>query len=309
MEKILIIANPTSGSRESENIVGKLVDIFNRKGYSYKLYLTTGTDNFNQLTQRAVAEGFDTVAILGGDGTISQYVGQTSALDQRLTILLIPLGTTNNLARALRTELNMEELLDRIEQDQLVEKQIDVGKMNDTHFISTVSAGSIPEVAWKADDELKEALGPFGYVLEGLSVLNDDQIFDLNIQTETVEMTIKDVSLMIIGLSNSVFGISTFFEQGELDDGKLYLFVLKSSNLIQETSAMVRHIFPNKQNKKAVNDELTFTKSFKKAIVHSSEDLHLAIDGEKGPKFPLKLDVLQKHVTFLVPEIKNKKRL
>lgn len=309
MEKILIIANPTSGSKESGDVSGGLMDIFKRKGYSTKLYLTTGEDNFKQLTQEAVAEGFDTVAVLGGDGTISQYVNQISNLKQRLNILLIPLGTTNNLARALRTELNMDELLEKVEHNLLTERQTDVGQINDSYFISSISAGSLPEVSWKADDDVKDALGPLGYVVESLSVLNEDQTFDLNIQTKSAEMTLTDVSLMIIGLSNSVFGIPTFFEEARLDDGELHLFVLKSSNLMQEASSMVRHIFPNKKDSKASDDDLIFTTSFKQATVHNTADLNLAIDGEKGPKFPVKLDVLPQHLTFLVPESENKKRL
>lgn len=298
MKKILIVANPTSGSKFSKETAQQLIEILQAKDMKANLYETTGEDDFRQLTVKSLEMGYDTFAILGGDGTISEFISQISDLDERPKILLIPSGTTNNFARALGTELNLERLLSKIEQNEWTEKQADVGQVNDDYFISTLSAGSLPEISWKTDDDLKEIFGSFGYVLEGLSVLNEDKSFDLTLQTPIEELTITDVSLLVIGLSNSVFGVSTFFEEGKIDDGMLQLYALKASNLMEEVKSMTQHIIPGNNTE----DSLSFTTSFKKATLQVSEDFHLAKDGEKGPKFPIELNVLPNHLTFLVAE-------
>jgi len=305
MESVLIIANPTAGEREGVEFANELADVLEQKTIKTKIYETTGDDDFRALTDEAMAEGFDTAAILGGDGTVSEFVNQISDLKRRPDILLLPLGTTNNLARTLQTELNTDELLDKITENQIVSKQTDIGKVNDGYFISTLSAGSLPEIAWKADDEVKEVLGPFGYILEGVSAINEDQTFDIKIQTETEEITKKEVTLVVIGLSNSIFGIPTFFEEGEIDDGQLQLYALKTSNLMEETASLAHHIFPTPENSEETNDQLSYTTSFKNATIHSNTDMHLALDGEKGPSFPIELNVLPQHLTFLVPETDN----
>lgn len=302
MEKILIVANPMSGSKFSMKTAERLIDIFHENNLKAYLYETTGVDDFRQLTLESLGAGYDTFAILGGDGTISEFVSQISDLDERPKILLIPSGTANNFARALKTEINLERLLSKIKQNELTEKQADVGQVNDGYFISTLSAGSLPEISWKTDDDLKESLGSFGYVLEGLSVLNEDKSFDLTVQTPIEELIVTDVSLLVIGLSNSVFGVSTFFEEGEVDDGKLQLYALKASSLMEEAKSLTQQIIPGNQEGYNSKDSLSFTTFFKKATLKASSEIHLAKDGEKGPEFPIELNVLHKHLTFIVAE-------
>ncbi len=300
MKKVLIIANPSSGEKEAMEISKKLGDIFKQKDIETTLYETEGEDNFQKLTYDALEDGVDTVALLGGDGTVSEFVTQVSDLPYRPYILLLPLGTTNNFARALQAELDMDDLLAKIEKDEMVERQTDVGKINDGYFISTLSAGSLPEIAWQTDDELKEIFGSLGYVLEGITSINEEEEFDLHIQTETEDIKLEEITLIVIGLTNSVFGIPTFFEEGDVDDGQLQLYALKTSNLLSEAASLAHHIFPNKYENKTDDDELSYTTSFKKASIHSSKALNLAIDGEKGPTFPIELDVLHNHLTFFV---------
>jgi YegS/Rv2252/BmrU family lipid kinase len=300
MEKVLIIANPSSGEKEATEISKKLVDIFKQKDIETTLYETEGEDNFQKLTYDALEEGVDTVALLGGDGTVSEFVTQISDLPYRPNILLLPLGTTNNFARALQAELDLDDLLAKIEKGEMFERQTDVGKINEGYFISTLSAGSLPEIAWQTDDELKEVFGPFGYILEGITSINEEEEFDLHIQTETEDIKLEEITLVVIGLTNSVFGIPTFFEEGDVDDGQLQLYALKTSNLLSEAASLAHHIFPNKYENKTDDDELSYTTSFRKASLRSSKTLNLAIDGEKGPTFPIELDVLHNHLTFFV---------
>ena len=300
MKKVLIIENPASGAKKAAETSEKLAEIFKQKDIETTLYETEGKDDFQQLTYDALEDGVDTVALLGGDGTVSEFVSQISGLQNRPDILLLPLGTTNNFARALQAELDVDDLLAKIENDEMTEKQTDVGKIDDDYFISTLSAGSLPEIAWQTDDELKEVFGPFGYILEGITSINEDEEFDIHIQTETEDIALDEITLIVIGLTNSVFGIPTFFEEGEVDDGRLQLYALKTSNLLSEAASLAHHIFPNRNNNQNDNDELSYTTSFKKASIRSSKSLNLAVDGEKGPTFPIELDVLHNHLTFFV---------
>jgi YegS/Rv2252/BmrU family lipid kinase len=302
VEKILIITNPTSGDKTGVQGAERLKQLFEQKDVPTMLYETTGEDDFKSLLNEAQAEGFQTVAILGGDGTISEFNAQISDLAERPDILLVPMGTTNNLARTLKTELDFDLFLEKVKNNNLVKKKADVGQINDKYFISTLSAGSLPEIAWKADDEIKEMLGSFGYILEGISAINEDETFELTIKTEDDEKHLEDITLVVVGLSNSVFGIPTFFDGGQIDDGKLYLYALQTSNLMEEAASLGRHIVANKENDGEEDNELSYITSFKKATIEATTDLNLTIDGEKGPTFPVELSILQKHLTFLVPE-------
>ncbi len=298
MEKALFIVNPSSGGKEALKVSKSLKTSLEDKGIRVQFYETTGEDDFRKLTREAIQNEIYKVFIFGGDGTISEYVREIANLERRPKIILVPLGTTNNLARALGTEINIPEFISKILSEQFIEKKIDVGQINDDYFISTLSAGKIPEVAWKTSDELKEEIGPLAYIIEGITALSDQNTFDLSLDTESESIFLKDLTLLVVGLSNSVFGIPVFFDQATVDDGRFHLYTLKDSDFLKASTSLASDVF-SKSNQ--VND-LSFSTSFKQAEIASSKNMNLVIDGEKGPAFPIKLKNLEKHLTFLVPE-------
>ncbi len=299
MEKLLFVVNPSSGGKRAQTVADNLEEVFKAARTEIKRYETTGQDDFKRLTIEAMQEGIRRAYIFGGDGTISEYVQAISGLTERPEIVLIPLGTTNNLARALNTELNMNALISNIQENNMATKKVDVGQVNEAYFISTLSAGAIPEMVWKTDDELKENLGPFAYILEGISALNENETFDLMLETDEGKYQMDDVTLLVIGLSNSVFGISRFFQEATINDGKLHLYALKDSDLLKSTASLASDVFTNTVNNRA--NDLSYTTSFSKGRISVSKPMYLAMDGEKGPTFPIDLDILPEHLTFVVP--------
>lgn len=304
MEKILIICNPSSGQKDSEEIGRKLKQVFAEQNVSSTLYLTSKNEDYRTLVTNYLEKGFLTVVILGGDGTISEFVNQISELKKRPKIILLPLGTVNNFARSLGTELNLNRLVEKIRKKQLIEKQVDIGVIGDHYFISSVSVGSIPEISWQADDDVKEAFGPFGYILEGLNVLANQETFKMTLRLDGKGIELDDVVLMIVALSNSVFGIPTFFKNATYNNGKLQLFILKDDSVIRNMASFAQAILndESKNRQKLFEKNGVFTTSFKKGEFASEVKMNLAVDGEKGQKFPVQLSVLQQHLTFLVPE-------
>lgn len=303
MNKLLIISNPSSGEQTGADFGEQIQTIFKNKGYQTSIYLTKGKDNFTKIVEEGMEAGVDTVAVLGGDGTVSEFVNGVAPLKNRPKILLVPVGTTNNFARSLGSELNPTRLLEQIVNDELSVKQSDVGQVNQRYFVSSVAIGVVPSVGWKTDDELKARFGSFAYVLEALKVMSEEaqESFDVDIQIETERLEEKEVFLLVIGLSNSVFGIPTFFEGATYNDGQLHIFGLKKSSLLNEANAMLKYILTNDHQNDQENS-LVFNRSFTKALVKSKTDLRYLVDGEKGKKFPLNLSVLHNHLTFLVAE-------
>lgn len=299
MTKVLIIVNPSAGDEKSLEVASQLQSIYSEKEIETITYETTGEDDFKEVIQHAMNKGYMTLALLGGDGTISEIVNSIAELDRRPKIILLPSGTTNNFARTITENQTRAEILEAIENDQLKEIEVDIGRMNDQYFISSIAVGVLPAVGWEADEDLKAKLGSFAYFLEGLKFIQEDEqeSFNLKIKSNQIDQIEEEVFLFIVGLSNSIFGIQSFFENASVDDGELHYFALKKAGILPEISSMIKYI-----SKNAENDELVFTGSFREALIDSESQLNFLIDGEKGPKFPVELGILPKHLTFIVPE-------
>lgn len=94
-------------------------------------------DQVAALVREAEREGYDTVVVAGGDGTIHNVAQALIGSSLRLGIL--PVGSANNIARALRLPFRVAEALQVIKEG--IEHRIDVGRINDEYFIEGAGVG------------------------------------------------------------------------------------------------------------------------------------------------------------------------
>ncbi len=301
MTKVLIIVNPSAGDERGLALADSLVSIYHEQGVQTKIYETTGQDQFEKLVLESMAEGYEKIIVSGGDGTISELVNGLAGFEKRPKILLIPSGTTNNFGRTIASEKTREEILQAIKEKELTEVEVDVGHINDHYFISSIAVGILPAVGWETDPALKATLGPFAYFIEGLKAMTDEnqETFTLHMKIDHEEIVKEKLVLFIVGLSNSIIGIDTFFEEASIQDGKLHYFGLEQGSLMKEASVLMKQVLKKPET---ADDQLAFTGSFKQATLHSESTQNFLVDGEKGPTFPIELGILPNHLTFVVPK-------
>jgi YegS/Rv2252/BmrU family lipid kinase len=100
MKKILFLVNPVSGHMAGRKIKERISSELHKElaPALYDIEFTT-EDIAGQLTDACT--GYGTVAVAGGDGTISQVVQAFAGLANKPRLGLIPIGTGNDLARSL----------------------------------------------------------------------------------------------------------------------------------------------------------------------------------------------------------------
>ena len=163
-ERVLILANPQAGrlSRVSAAIdfrrkIGGLFDQEARKEETGTLPLAlpllaemaasaglcadvepiVGPDALPKRIRMAEAEGYDTVAAAGGDGSV-RSVAQ-ALVGSRLRLGVIPVGTANNIARSLGIPFEAQGALQVIAAGR--ERRIDVGRVGGETFLEGAGVG------------------------------------------------------------------------------------------------------------------------------------------------------------------------
>ena len=100
-----LIYNPVSGHQQMPKNVSDILDILEQAGYEASAFRTTPAplSAQNEAT-RAAKDGFSLVVAAGGDGTINEVVSGIAFLpkEERPRMAIIPAGTTNDYARALK---------------------------------------------------------------------------------------------------------------------------------------------------------------------------------------------------------------
>jgi diacylglycerol kinase (ATP) len=105
--RVTLIANPVSGCGRSLKAARAAEPVLAAAGWAVETVLTTCPGDATRLAREAAARGVDAVFACGGDGTFSQVV--TGLLDTGVPAGVIPAGTGNDFARAIRLPLTPRE--------------------------------------------------------------------------------------------------------------------------------------------------------------------------------------------------------
>lgn len=296
MTKAMIIVNPSSGGEKAEKYMEKLKKQIESDFTELTIKKTEKSGDATTFCEDAALEKYEAVFVLGGDGTVSEAVNGLM-LHQAQTILgIIPLGTVNNVARALGISTNPDIAIDSFKQRAV--KQIDVGKLNSRYFISSTSVGPIPESIQEVDVEMKTKFGVFAYLIEGIKALRDDETYTVELEVDG-EKWVDDYSLVLIAMSNFVSGVGTVIPGAEMDDGFIHLVTLKETTAKEKLSLVPVLL----QGKEYTKEQLEH-RAFKKATIRllEDEDTYCTVDGDKGQPFPIELEVLPSSLAVFVPK-------
>lgn len=288
MTKAMIIVNPSSGAEESENYTEQLKEQLKAVASEFVIKKTKKSGDAKEFAEEAALNDYEAVFVLGGDGTVSEAVNGLMLHESKLPLGIIPLGTVNNVARAVGIPMNPEKAIDSLE--QLTVQQIDVGKLNDRFFISSTSVGPIPESVQEVDVDMKTKFGVFAYLIEGIKALRNDETYTFELDIDGEKWT-AEYSMLLIAMSNFVGGVGTIIPEAAIDDGLIHLVTLKETT-VKEKLSLVPELF---QNKEYTKDQLEH-RSFKKARIRLLEDIdkeiNCTVDGDKGQTFPLEIKIL-----------------
>lgn len=141
LPSVRLIANPRAsgaGAVDAAEVARVLVDDF-----SVETVLTEGRGHAAQLAREAAGWGFDVVAVIGGDGTVSEAAGGLAGSPTALACL--PAGCTDVFARSVGTPRGTIAAARRLAAmaaaGPLGSRAIDLGTVNGRPFLTTSGVG------------------------------------------------------------------------------------------------------------------------------------------------------------------------
>lgn len=137
------IVNPAAGGGKINKIQDRLKDRLRRLGILGEFVKSTGPGDVAKLAKLGVEKGFKTIVAVGGDSTINEVMN--SVIDnEKVALGIIPTSNTNELASALG--ISDWYSATGVLAARKVE-EIDLGRIGDRFFVTSVSIGFEPKVA------------------------------------------------------------------------------------------------------------------------------------------------------------------
>ncbi|URZ88159.1 diacylglycerol kinase [Floricoccus penangensis] len=294
MKKARLIYNPTSGKELMKDNIADILNILEGFGYETSTFSTTPEEKSAQNeAHRAALAGFDLIIAAGGDGTINEVVNGIAPLKKRPKMAIIPAGTTNDFARALKIPRNNPIAAARVIGKKQTLK-MDIGQKNDdTYFMNIAAGGTLTELTYSVPSQLKTVFGYLAYLTKGAELLPQIKMVPVRM-THDNGVFKGEISMFFAALTNSVGGFEQIAPDAKLDDGLFTLIMVKTANLFE-----LVHLIGLVVNggKHLEDDRVEYIKTSKIDLeVLSKDKMMINLDGEYGGDAPVKLVNLHNHI-------------
>ncbi|MHC8406462.1 MULTISPECIES: lipid kinase YegS [unclassified Pseudomonas] len=136
------------------------------QGWELSVRVTWEGGDAQRLVDEALTAGYTRIIAGGGDGTLRDIAEAMAAHTAEASLVLMPLGTANDFARAAGVPLAPDEALELLD----VEPQaIDLGEVGGQVFLNMATGGFGSQVTANTSEDLKKVLGGAAYLFTGLS--------------------------------------------------------------------------------------------------------------------------------------------
>lgn len=295
-KRLLFIYNPNAGKKK---IKGHLDDIItNLCGDDTELIVSPTTkpgDAKERVIEYGEDEGCIMVACSGGDGTLHEIVNGLMHINRKIPVVYMPMGSTNDFGASLNIPKDMIAASDVARFG--VEFPCDIATFNEDYFVYTACFGLFTETSYATPQNIKNLLGHFAYVLNGMTELTNIKKYNMRVQFDDREEEGSFVfgavcSTTTIGGVKGLTGKDVRF-----DDGLYELLLIKDSGIL-ETPALITDILLGKLEHKCVVYEKV------KSVRFIADDLvPWCVDGEYGGSFDdVSIDVIKQGINIMVPK-------
>jgi YegS/Rv2252/BmrU family lipid kinase len=213
-------------------------------------------------------------------------------LERGVPLGVVPLGTFNDLSRALGIPLDISQACRVIVDGHT--KRIDVGHVNGRYFVNESSVGLSTRIARRQTPEVKRRFGVLGIITTTLQSIFETRPFSVQLKYDGTSERFRSVQLTIA--NNKHFGGVIESPDAAIDDGWLDLYSIEARTW-WEFFALVRKIIVRDPS----SGEGLRTRRSARFEVRTHHPHHIEADGEPAGFTPATFEVLPHILEVLVP--------
>lgn len=244
--KVKVLLNPYSNRWNSKRRWPEAEAALEAAGVDFDLSVSGRPDHLVDLAAEAVQQGFSTILVAGGDGSIGETInGIARYWDGKgrfpATLGILPMGTANDLADTIGLPRDLNPAAKVIAAGRT--RLIDLGKCNDRYFLNNSAAGLEPYVTTK-QEKIQWITGVPRYLVAAIQAILDRPEWNVRLEWDGGSYA-GPLSLISIGNGPRTGGIFFMSPHADPFDGKLtfaYGYRSTRSGLFQ---ALPRAMKPN----------------------------------------------------------------
>ncbi|SDB15582.1 lipid kinase YegS [Pseudomonas sp. NFACC13-1] len=219
------------GKQALNEEVRSAVMLKREQGWELAVRLTWEAGDAQRCVDEALDAGYTRLIAGGGDGTLRDIAEAIAQRSSDASLVLLPLGTANDFARAAGVPLEPAQALDLLD---VAPQAVDVGEVGGRIFLNMATGGFGSQVTANTSEDLKKVLGGAAYLFTGLSRFSE-------LSTAYGELQGPDFywqgDLLALGIGNGrqAGGGHVLCPQALADDGLLDISILPAPQEVVST--------------------------------------------------------------------------
>jgi len=283
---IVLIGNPAA-KKASEKKIDRARAFLASKGYEVERVFTKQRGDAETIAGGAVKRSPLLVIGAGGDGTINEVMNGLVGSD--IPVAILPLGTTNVLAKELDIPENVEKAMEIAVSRR--PRVISLGKITFTHrapvlsrhFCLMAGVGYDGETVLRISERLKKISGKGAYLYSGVTTLLKFNPSELAL---CVNGKIYSGYSVIIGNAAKYAGNFSVTPDSRLTDPALYVCLFKGKRRLD----FLRYVFGVVTRTHLRYEDVEYLKAEEVEISGSS---HVQVDGDYAGTTPAKVEIVR----------------
>lgn len=275
MKKVLVIINPTAGKKRSKSALFDIVSRFCEEEWSVSVQTTLRRGHAAALAEDACGK-YDLVVCAGGDGTLNEVITGVMSGGGEMEVGYIPCGSTNDFARSMGIPVTVTRAVDNIVKNEPT--AVDVGRFNDRCFSYIASFGAFTSTSYSTPQSIKNTIGHFAYVLEGIKDLSG--IRPCHMRVTVGDDTFEDDFIFgAVSNSTSVGGVVKLKKDlVDIRDGLFEVLLVRNPKNPVDLSKIVLGITSSN-----FSDPIFRFMKASEVIFDTAEEVPWSLDGEYAP--------------------------
>lgn len=225
-KRACLIVNPVARTLPSPDRLATASAWLRLHGWSVDQHTTEAAGHATVLARAAAERGCDAIIAVGGDGTVNEVVNGITGSEVALAVLAA--GTANVWANEVRMPRHPAAVARLLDEGQV--RRVDVGVVNDRHFLLMASLGVDSVVVSAISPWAKRTFGRLAYVTRGVPQAVRFPAVRAGITVDG-ERLAAELLMLVVGNTRSYGGALKIANHAVADDGRLDMVLYNGSGL------------------------------------------------------------------------------
>ena len=285
MKSSIFLINNPEAKKSSERKIMLASRFLKSRGYKVEVFFTTHRGHAESIAREAIDKSPSLIIAAGGDGTFNEVVNGIAGSEAPMAIL--PLGTTNVLAKELGIPENVEGAMEIAV--GRTPKTVSLGKIVITrhsslvirHFCLMAGLGFDGEAVFGINEAFKKFSGKGAYIYNGIKTLCR---FDPGELTFDVDGKSYSGFSAIVGKASRYGGNFRVTPDARLTDPALYICIFKGKKRLD----IFRYVVGVATGSHLGFKDVEYLKAEK---IQLDGNAHIQLDGDYFGKTPAKIEI------------------